>query len=149
MSDAGSRAVLVATRTKLINHARGTIKSVGERLPPCAAPGFARNTRELIPADLKPALEPVYECLLRIEEQIRELEQTIERVAERYPDVAVVSQIHGVGTLTALVYILTIDDKDRFAQSRMAERFWVCDLARTNQQGRSAAAGSGSPGRSP
>src|SRR5439155_7443858 len=43
--------------------------------------------------------------------------------AERYPDVAVGYQIHGVGTLTALVFVLTIDNKDRFTQSRMAGAF--------------------------
>ena len=40
----------------------------------------------------------------------REQDKTIERVAKRYPDVAVVSQIGGVGTLTALVFVLTIED---------------------------------------
>jgi Transposase IS116/IS110/IS902 family len=43
----------------------------------------------------------------------------IERVAKRYPDVEVISQINGVGTLTALVFLLTIEDKNRFAKSRM------------------------------
>jgi transposase len=117
------RDVLVATRTKLVNSVRGTVKSFGERLPKCAAESFGRLTRELIPVELKAALEPIYLTLERIAEQIREQDKMIERVAKRYPDVEVVSQIGGVGVLTALVYVLTIEDKNRFATSRMAGAF--------------------------
>jgi transposase len=115
--------MLVATRTNLINHVRGTIKSVGERMPACTSESFARKTRELVPTALKPALEPIYECLVRIDEQIRECDKSIERIAKRYPDVDVVSQIHGVGILTGLVFILTIDDKNRIEKSRTAGAF--------------------------
>jgi transposase len=117
---AKARDVLVATRTKLVNHVRGTVKSFGERLPKCTAESFARNTRTLVPAILKAALEPVYHSLDALDEQIKQQDKMIERVAKRYPDVAVVSQPKGVGVLTALVYILTIEDKNRFNKSRMA-----------------------------
>jgi transposase len=120
---AKARDLLVATRTKLVNHVRGTVKSFGERLKKCSAESFARQTLDLIPAELKPALQPVYQALERINEQIREQDKMIERVAKRYPDVEVVSQIGGVGVLTALVYVLTIEDNSRFAKSRMAGAF--------------------------
>jgi transposase len=116
---AKARDTLVATRTKLVNHVRGTVKSFGERLPRCEAESFARQTRQLIPSVLKAALESVYQVLERIDEQIREQDKMIERVAKRYPDVEVISQPKGVGTLTSLVYLLTIEDKERFAKSRM------------------------------
>jgi transposase len=120
---AKARDILVATRSKLVNHVRGTVKSVGERLPMCTSASFARKTRGLIPAELKPALEAVYQTLERIDEQIKEQDKMIERVAKRYPDVDVVSQVSGVGVLTALVFVLTIENKDRFAKSRMAGAF--------------------------
>jgi transposase len=118
-----ARDILVATRTKLINHVRGTVKSFGERLAKCTAASFARQTRGLIPSQLKPALEPIYQALEKIDEQIRECDTMIERVAKRYPDVEVVSQINGVGVLTALVFVLTIEDKNRFEKSRMVGAF--------------------------
>lgn len=118
-----ARDCLVATRTKLINHVRGTVKSFGERLPACKSESFAKRTSELIPPLLKPALEPIYQTLERINEQIREQDKMIERVAKKYPDVEVISQPSGVGTLTALVYVLTLEDKTRFANSRMAGAF--------------------------
>jgi transposase len=118
-----ARDVLVATRTKLVNHVRGSVKSFGERLPKCAAASFARQTRDLVPDVLKPALEPIFQTLEKIDEQIKEQDKLIDRVAERYPDVDVVSQVSGVGVLTALVFVLTIEDKNRFAKSRMAGAF--------------------------
>jgi transposase len=120
---AKARDLLVATRTKLVNHVRGTVKSFGERLNKCSAESFARQTLDLIPSELKPALAPIYQALERMNEQIREQDKMIERVSKRYPDVEVVSQISGVGVLTALVYVLTIEDKSRFAKSRMAGAF--------------------------
>lgn len=120
---AKARDTLVATRTKLVNHVRGTVKSFGERLPMCSAASFARQTRKLLPVQLKAALEPIYQALERIDEQIKEQDKMIERIAQRYPDVEVVSQIAGVGVLTALVFVLTIEDKDRFSKSRMVGAF--------------------------
>lgn len=120
---AKARDVLVAARTKLVNHVRGTIKSFGLRLPSCSSASFVRKTRELVPPELRLALEPIYESLERMNEQIDEYDLTVERIAKRYPDVEVISQPDSVGTLTALVFMLTVEDKSRFTKSRMAGAF--------------------------
>lgn len=120
---AKGRDLLVATRTKLVNHVRGVLKSFGLQLPRCDAECFGRKTREFVPTELKAALDPIYETLVALEQQIRDQDRMVERIAARYPDVEVVSQVNGVGVLTALVYILTIEDKDRFENSRMAGAF--------------------------
>jgi transposase len=114
-----ARDVLVATRTKLINHVRGTIKSFGLRVPKCSPESFARQAREMTPTELMAALEPIYQVLDGVGEQIKEQDKMIERVAKRYADTAVLSQINGVGLLTALVFLLTLEDKTRFSSSRM------------------------------
>jgi transposase len=116
---AKARDILVATRTKLVNHVRGTVKSFGTALPKCTAESFARKTRALVPVELRPALEAVYQTLERLDEQIREQDKSIERVAKKYPDVQVVSQPKGVGVLTGLVFVLTLEHKERFTNSRM------------------------------
>jgi transposase len=120
---ARSRDVLVATRTKLVNHVRGMLKSFGEQLPKCSTESFARKTRPLLPEPLRPALDPVYEVLIRLDEQIKDQDKQIDRIAARIADVQVVSQIAGVGTLTGLVYVSTIEDKSRFGKSRMVGAF--------------------------
>jgi transposase len=120
---AKARDTLVATRTKLVNHVRGTVKSFGERLPKCSAVSFARHTRTLIPAALEAALAPVYETIAKLDEQIRAQDKLIQRKAEQHGDVAALAQVDGVGVLTSLVYVLTLEDKSRFATSRMAGAF--------------------------
>jgi len=121
---AKARDALVGARTKLVNHIRGTVKSFGERMPKCTAESFQRQTWVLVPTELKAALGPVYEALAALDQQIKEQDKMIERVAAKYPDVEVVSQPGGVGVLTALVYVLTVEDKRRFAHSRMAGAFF-------------------------
>jgi transposase len=121
---AKSRDVLVRSRTKLVNHVRGVVKSFGTRMPRCSAASFHKSTRALLPTELKTALEPIYETLERLDEQIRGLDRTLEtEVAKKYPEVEAISQPAGVGVLTALVFMLTIEDKERFKKSRMAGAF--------------------------
>jgi transposase len=120
---AKSRDALVATRTKLVNHVRSVVKTFGERLRTCTAESFHRRTRDAVPSALKAALEPLYQTLEKIDEQIRELQKTIDSLAEKYSDVAIISQPDGIGTLTALVFMLTLEDKTRFRKSRSAGAF--------------------------
>ncbi len=84
---AKARDTLVATRTKLVNHVRGTVKSFGERLPKCSSSSFVRHTRALLPAALEVALAPVYETIAKLDEQIHAQDKLIEKKAEANPDV--------------------------------------------------------------
>ncbi len=120
---AKARDLLVATRTRLVLSIRGTTKSFGERLPSCDAESFHRHTRSHVPEVLKPALEPLFETLQALEKQIDRYEQELEQMAKRYPEVEAVKQPNGVGLLTALVFMLTLEKKERFEKSRMAGAF--------------------------
>lgn len=118
-----ARDLLVKTRTKLVNFVRAVVKASGDRIPKCTAEGFHRRTRLAVPEALRPALDPIYATLETVAAQIRELEKTIEQVAASDPDVAVVSQIDGVGTLTAVAFMRTLGDKHRFRSSRTVGAF--------------------------
>ena len=120
---AKARDALVRTRTKLVNHARGMVKSFGERLPSCTAESFHRKARPFVPVALVPALDPVFQLLMQLEQQIDVYDDQIKRLAEKHPDVAVIAQPKGVGTLTALVFLLTLEDKTRFKSSRTVGAF--------------------------
>ena len=116
---AKSRDTLVRCRTKLINTVRGTIKSFGMRLPKGDAESFHRRTKALVPEALAPALLPLYEVLEGLAKQIGAYDQKVEELVEtRYPDAKLVAQPKGVGFLTGLVFILTLEDKERFSKSR-------------------------------
>ena len=47
-----------------------------------------------------------------------EYKERIEALAQGYPQVALLKQIKGVGTLIALTYMLTLEDPHRFQKSR-------------------------------
>lgn len=52
-----ARDVAVASRTALINHVRGAIKSFGQRLPTCSPDGFYKRVVTHLPVELVPALQ--------------------------------------------------------------------------------------------
>jgi len=118
-----ARDGLVRCRTRLVNQARGLVKSFGERLPKCGTDCFHRKAWPSVPGELRPALEPIFQVLGEVELKIKEYDRALARMAKRYPDVQILSQPDGVGLLTALVYLLTLEDKARFEKSRSVGAF--------------------------
>ena len=101
-----------------MNAVRGMVKSFGYRLPSGSAERFGR-LKEKIPAGLKQTLNPLMEALEQVQQQIDSYEQQIEKLAtEKYPETELLRQPWGVGTITSLSYLLTIEDKHRFEKSR-------------------------------
>ncbi len=119
-----SRDMLVKTRTKLINHARGVVKANGERLPSCSTDAFARRCAAQVPADLWPALEPIFDTIAQLGVQIRDLDAKINQMCQQqYPETQHLLQVSGVGPVTALAYVLTVEDPARFSKSRQLGPF--------------------------
>lgn len=114
-----SREALVGARTKLVNHVRGAVKSFGARLPKCNAESFHRKVRERVPEALAPALEPLLETIASLTVRIREYERELEVLSrELYPETALLRQVGGVGPITALSFVLVLEDPGRFEASR-------------------------------
>ncbi len=114
-----SREVLVRGRTQLINHVRGTVKSFGARLPKCSAESFHKKVADALPCELVEALEDVVATIASLTEKIRDYDRRIEQVSkERYPQTELLRQVAGVGALTSLTFVLTLEDPQRFAKSR-------------------------------
>jgi transposase len=113
-----ARDALVQCRTRLVNTCRGLVKSFGDRLPKCTAESFHRQTKEHVPMILKPALQPIFEALEALEAAIDKEDKGIVELAKKYEDVEVISQPNGVGVLTALVFLLTLERSERFTKSR-------------------------------
>ena len=77
--------------------------------------GKSRRTQSWLQA----ALQPLLAALESLSEQIAEYNERIEKLGqESYPQVALLKQVKGVGTLIALTYMLTLEDPHRFRQSR-------------------------------
>jgi transposase len=119
-----SRFALVNARTQLVNHARGIVKSSGQRLPRCSTPGFHKKVVTEIPQPLRESLLPIVETVGFLTEQIKGLYRRLESVAnEKYPQTKLLRQVTGVGSITSLVFVLTIEDPSRFRKSRMVGAF--------------------------
>ena len=119
-----TREIMVQSRTKLIGHVRGAVKSFGARLPKCATEAFVNKTRKVIPEQLRTALDPVYVQIEHLSTTIAGYDRQIETTArERYPEVERVAQIKGVGTLTGLTFVLVLEDASRFRRSRSVGAF--------------------------
>ena len=114
-----SRSALVEARTALVNHVRSTVKASGGRLPKCSTDSFHRKVEEHIPEALWPALLPVIDTIGALTAEIHDMERWIEELAEtEYPETELLTQVAGVGTLTALCYMLTLETPERFKRSR-------------------------------
>jgi transposase len=114
-----SREALVGSRTQLVNHVRGAVKSFGARLPKCPAVSFHNKAPEHIPEALLPALGPILETIGSLTKRIREYDRRLETISkETYPETELLRQVEGVGPLTALTFVLTVEDPHRFERSR-------------------------------
>src|SRR5258708_4080978 len=113
------RAALVEARTGLINTARGLAKSLGERLPICDSDQMGVEQTESLPTQLQQVLEPLLKEVVSLTEKIKEMDRRVEQIAqEDYPETELLQQGKGVGPLIALTFVLTLEDKTRFAKSR-------------------------------
>ena len=114
-----SRDALVGSRIGLVNHVRGSVKAFGARLPECSTRTFARKARAIIPEELLAALEPVLAIIEKVSEQISVMEKRIKVLGkEAYPETNVLRQVTGVGAITSLTFVLTLEEPARFKKSR-------------------------------
>jgi transposase len=113
-----ARAELVDARTGLINSARGLAKPMGERLKKCDADYVKESLADGLSEATQNAIGPLLKSVEEINKQIGEYDKRIEGIEKKYPEMKLLKQVHGVGTLIALTYILTIEDAERFVHSR-------------------------------
>ena len=113
------RAALVEARTGLVNAARGLAKSMGERLPKCDTDQMSEERMETLPQGLRETLRPLLQEVESLTEKIKQCDVKIEQIARtEYPETSLLRQVSGVGTLIALTFVLTLEDRTRFARSR-------------------------------
>lgn len=113
------RAALVEGRTALINSARGLAKAMGERLGKCDADYLDVGRAQTLTPTVQHILRPLLEQVEMMSRQIQQLDEQIEQIARsEYPETKLLEQVKGVGILIALTFVLTVEDKERFAKSR-------------------------------
>ena len=115
-----SRALLVKIKRDIENQIRGLLKNLGLLIGQAKMNVFAVRAAEL--ADNRPSLTAAVEPLLKareaVERQIADLDRKVLRLARNNAQVRRFMTAPGVGPITALCFLATIDDPSRFKRSR-------------------------------
>ena len=114
-----ARDALVAARTELINATRGLVKSLGTRLPKCSSRSFAHKAEEAVPVAIREALLPLVRMTASLSDGIQGYDEKIEKLAsKKYGHTTLLRQVKGVGPITALAYVLTLENRAIREESR-------------------------------
>jgi transposase len=113
---------LVRQRVDIISSVRFTLKSLGITLPSPNSACFAKRCRTLLierDKDLLDSIEPSLQVIDVMTQKIRELDRAVETLCEtKYPVTKRLRQIVGIGPVTALSFVLTIEDPELFEHPR-------------------------------
>jgi len=116
----GARAQLVGMTTRLSNHIRGVLKTFG--MLPGAMRGlpFDRRVDELLANrdDLAPIVRPMLVAWRQLREQIAAFDKAVRALAKTSPTCRLLMSVPGIGVLSVLAYVSTVEDPERFARSR-------------------------------
>jgi transposase len=113
-----ARAAMVRSRTMQINAVRGFAKSAGAAIPKCSAESFPRQASQSLPADILASLQRLIVAIASLNLTIRRAERDLEHIAASLAATVRLRQVAGVGLLTSLCFVLTIEDPHRFAHRR-------------------------------
>jgi transposase len=119
-----SRALLVKIKRDVENQIRGLLKNLGlviGRAKMNAIAGRAAELAENRP-ELGAAVEPLLRARTAIEQQIADLDRKVMLLARNNAQARRFMTAPGVGPVTALCFLATIDDPTRFKRSRCAAR---------------------------
>ena len=115
-----SRALLVKIKRDLENQVRGLLKNLGLVIGRAKLNVFAVRAEELIESrpELMAAVRPLLDARNAIEQQVDDLDRKVMRLARNDAQVRRFMTAPGVGPITALCFLATIDDPTRFKRSR-------------------------------
>ena len=115
-----SRALLVKIKRDLENQIRGLLKNLGLIIGRAKMGTFTARATELIgdKLALTAAVEPLLKAREAVERQIGDLDRKVMHLARNEPQVRRFMTVPGIGPITALCYLATLDDPTRFDKSR-------------------------------
>lgn len=116
----GARAQLVGMTTRLSNHIRGLLKTFG--LLPGAMRGlpFDRRVEALLADrdDLASIARPMLVAWRHLREQIAAFDKEVRALAKNDPTCRRLMSVPGIGVVSVLAYVSTVEDPTRFRRSR-------------------------------
>lgn len=116
----GARAQLVGMTTRLSNHIRGVLKTFG--LLPGAMRGlpFDKRVEALLAErdELAPIVRPMLAAWRQLREQIAAFDKAVRVLAKASPTCRLLRSVPGIGVVSVLAYVSTVEDPARFTRSR-------------------------------
>lgn len=113
------RDSLVRARVAVINSVRFTLKSLGYAVANPSSERFHKLVMDEVPEALRQMIAPSVAVLAELSARIKVLEREICDLAHnKYPQTGWLQQIPGVGPITALYFVLKIEDPGRFTRTR-------------------------------
>lgn len=113
-----TRDTLVRMRGQMTSTLRGLVKGFGTRVPKCTTQGFADRAERSLPEELRSILQPALDVVKLLSELIKEADQQVETMVAAHPVAARLDRVAGVGPVTAMTFVLTIEDPARYKRSR-------------------------------
>jgi transposase len=116
----GAHAQLVGMTTRLSNHIRGVLKTFGLLPGAMRGPRFDRRVEALLAErdDLAPIVRPVLVAWRQLREQTAAFDKAVRALAKASPTCRLLMSVPGIGVVSALAYVSTVEDPARFARSR-------------------------------
>jgi transposase len=116
----GARAQLVGMTTRLSNMIRGVLKTFG--LLPGAGRGlrFDRSVETLLEGapEIGLIVRPLLATWRQLREQIAVFDKAVQHRVRAVPICRLVLSVPGIGSLSSLVFLCTVEDPGRFSRSR-------------------------------
>lgn len=116
----GARAQLVGMTTRLSNHIRGVLKTFG--ILPGAMRGlpFERRVEALLTdrSDVAPVVRPMLAAWRQLREQIATFDKAVRALVKASPTCRLLMSVPGIGAVSVLAYVSTVEDPGRFSRSR-------------------------------
>jgi transposase len=113
------RDSLVRARVAVINSVCFTLKSMGYRVSNPSSKCFHKVVLYEVPESVRTLIAPGVASIAELSARIKVLEVSIARLAnEKYPQTIYLQQVSGVGPITALYFVLKIENPQRFKRTR-------------------------------
>lgn len=119
----GMRDSLVRTRTQLLNTVRGWLRTQGRRLATGSVVTFGTRVREAVDTPLPACVIRQLQMIEQLHVAVAEADREVRALADSQPVARRLMTVPGVGPVTAVRFLATIDDPTRFASAHAVEAY--------------------------
>jgi transposase len=106
--------------TRLSNHIRGVLKTFGMLPGTMRGLPFERRVAALLTdrSDVAPIVRPMLAAWRQLREQIATIDKSVRVLVKGSPTCRLLMSVPGIGAVSVLAYVSTVEDPGRFARSR-------------------------------